>query len=78
MTAEPAARLTGSTVYRIVWLPGSDRLRGYCWCGSSRDADDPVELWDWLLDHPAQHGDGDTVPPQPASGPQRQLAGVQI
>jgi hypothetical protein len=54
-------RLTRTGVYRIVWLPGSDRLRGHCWCGSARDADDPVELWDWLLGHPEQHGDGRLV-----------------
>ena len=39
-------------VYRIVWEPGSDRLHGICHCGAQRDADDPVELWLWLLAHP--------------------------
>ncbi|MGW4464114.1 hypothetical protein [Micromonospora sp. NBC_01796] len=57
MTPEPT-RLTGTGIYRIVWLPGSDRLRGYCWCGTSQEAEDPVELWDWLLGHPEQHGNG--------------------
>jgi hypothetical protein len=39
-------------VYRIVWEPGSDRLHGICHCGAERYADDPVELWLWLLAHP--------------------------
>jgi hypothetical protein len=41
-----------ATVYRIVWLPGSDRLHGTCHCGAEHDADDPVEMWTWLLAHP--------------------------
>jgi len=40
------------TVYRIVWAPGSDRLHGTCHCGAEHDADDPVEMWQWLLAHP--------------------------
>jgi len=40
------------TVYRIVWLPGSDRLHGICHCGAEHDTDDPVRMWQWLLAHP--------------------------
>jgi hypothetical protein len=47
--------LPGQTVLRVVWLPGSDTLRGYCWCGAARDAEDPVQLWEWLLGHPDSH-----------------------
>ncbi|MFK3983431.1 hypothetical protein ACI2K4_23985 [Micromonospora sp. NPDC050397] len=76
MTTEPR-RLTGTGVYRIVWLPGSDRLRGTCWCGTDRDADDPVELWDWLLGHPDQHGDEGSGSGRPAPAGGRSLAGTR-
>jgi hypothetical protein len=46
-------RVAGRAVYRVVWEPGSDRLHGICHCGAFRDADDPVEVWRWLLAHPA-------------------------
>jgi hypothetical protein len=39
--------------YRIVWVPDSDLLVGTCHCGAERTAEDPVELWQWLLSHPA-------------------------
>jgi hypothetical protein len=42
-------------IYRIVWLPGTDRLRGQCHCGARHDAEDPVDLWQWLLAHPKGH-----------------------
>ncbi|WP_433170886.1 hypothetical protein [Actinoallomurus sp. CA-150999] len=42
-------------VYRVRWLPGSDTLLGTCHCGAEHTAQDPVELWDWLLAHPAGH-----------------------
>ncbi|RKR92307.1 hypothetical protein BDK92_6745 [Micromonospora pisi] len=74
MTTEPT-RLTGTGIYRIVWLPGSDRLRGHCWCGATRDAEDPVELWDWLLNHPDQHDDEDGAAGRPVP-PGRSLAGT--
>jgi hypothetical protein len=45
----------GSSVYRVVWVPGTDRLRGECHCGAEREAEDPVELWSWLLAHPDGH-----------------------
>ena len=47
--------LTGEFVYQVYWLPGSDRLRGSCHCGAETDAEDPVEVWEWLLGHPTGH-----------------------
>ena len=41
----------GAEVYRIEWLPGTDRLDGACHCGARRSDEDPVQLWAWLLDH---------------------------
>ncbi|WP_176611838.1 hypothetical protein [Actinomadura sp. WMMB 499] len=37
---------------RVEWSPGSDRLTGVCHCGAEHRADDPVEVWTWLLAHP--------------------------
>ena len=64
MSDGPTAMLRGSTVFRVVWLPGSDLLCGYCWCGASRTDEDPVELWEWLVDHPRTHarGQGEVLP----------------
>ena len=42
-------------VYVVRWIPGTDRLVGTCHCGATREADDPVRLWDWLYGHPAGH-----------------------
>ena len=53
MTAEPMLR--GDTVHRIHWVLGTDRLRAVCHCGASREFDEPVALWDWLLAHPDGH-----------------------
>ena len=36
-------------------MPGTDTLRGTCHCGAERHAEDPVELWEWLLAHPQGH-----------------------
>ncbi len=47
--------LSGSRVYRIHWVLGTDRLRAVCHCSAEREFEDPVELWDWLLSHPAGH-----------------------
>lgn len=55
MTHAPTAMLPGSTVYRVVWVPGTDRLRGVCWCGAGEEFEDPNELWEWLLAHPDGH-----------------------
>ncbi len=61
-----ARAVTGQrTVYRIEWLPGSDRLRGRCHCGAVAEAEDPVQMWQWLLDHPA-HLAGRAHPASPA------------
>jgi hypothetical protein len=39
--------------YRVVWSPNSDLLVGICHCGAEHETDDPVEVWRWLLAHPA-------------------------
>ncbi|MFI6345798.1 hypothetical protein [Streptomyces sp. NPDC050560] len=43
---------TPSGVYRIRWVPGTDRLLGVCYCGAEREFEDPLDAWDWLLTHP--------------------------
>ncbi|MEW9550665.1 hypothetical protein [Nonomuraea sp. NPDC050783] len=69
---EPAGMLTGRGVLRVVWLPGSDVLRGRCHCGAVRDAQGPVEVWEWLLAHPAGHfPEPDPGPPPAGAGPER-------
>lgn len=76
MTGRPSAMLSGPTVFRVVWLPGSDRLCGSCWCGTAHETDGPVELWEWLLAHPDTHSDPKTTgKPDPTPG-QHQLAGA--
>jgi hypothetical protein len=40
---------------RIDWQPGTDLLHGTCHCGAQHTADDPVEMWTWLLSHPEGH-----------------------
>ncbi len=53
------AQLQGATVtYRVDWVLGTDRLLGRCWCGARRQAEDPIELWGWLTDHPHSHPPG--------------------
>jgi hypothetical protein len=76
VTEQPLAMLSGPTVFRVVWLPGSDRLRGYCWCGTPHESDGPVELWEWLLAHPDTHGGGPATEAPDPSPRERQLAGV--
>ena len=69
MTEPPVVMLPGPTVFRVVWLPGSDRLRGYCWCGTQHESEGPVELWAWLVAHPDTHGaQKSTRTPDPAPG----------
>ncbi|WFE28176.1 hypothetical protein O7623_02905 [Solwaraspora sp. WMMD791] len=66
----------GDRLYRIHWLPGTDTLRGTCHCGAERVGDDPVELWQWLLDHPRGHWPARSVPTvhrQPAGAADRGL-----
>ena len=52
----PRRMLSGDHVYRVVWKLATDVLVGYCWCGESHESEDPIELWEWLLDHPDTHG----------------------
>jgi hypothetical protein len=47
-----------TNVYRVVWVPGNGRLRGECHCGAEMEAEDPIEVWNWLLAHPDGHGGG--------------------
>jgi hypothetical protein len=47
--------LTGESVFRVHWKLGTDVLIGVCHCGARREAQDPVELWIWLLAHPEGH-----------------------
>jgi hypothetical protein len=50
------------SVYRVLWVPGSDSLLGICHCGAEHLSEDPVDVWVWLLAHPEGHD------PTPASG----------
>jgi hypothetical protein len=52
VTVTQPEQATGA-VFRIEWRPGTDRLLGTCHCGASREQEDPVLMWDWLLAHPA-------------------------
>jgi hypothetical protein len=45
-----------SALYRIWWMPGQDRLTALCHCRARREWDDPMAAWNWLLDHPTDHG----------------------
>ncbi|MFF3503827.1 hypothetical protein [Streptomyces sp. NPDC003247] len=49
--------MSGATgeVYRVDWLPGTDVLHGTCHCGAEHSAEDPVEMWGWMLAHPEGH-----------------------
>ncbi|WP_329061634.1 hypothetical protein [Amycolatopsis sp. NBC_01480] len=58
--------LSGERVYRIHWVLGTDRLRAVCHCSAEREFDDPVDLWEWLLSHPAGH---DTIRSGPDPAP---------
>ncbi|MEU8802053.1 hypothetical protein [Spirillospora sp. NPDC048819] len=49
-------RPTGAGRLRVEWSPGSDRLTGICHCGAQHTAEDPAEIWTWLLAHP-DHAD---------------------
>ncbi len=66
----PTRMLTGRSVYRIVWQLNTDVLVGYCWCGQSHEAQEPIALWDWLLAHPDTHPDCGSPAPF-APGPDR-------
>ena len=62
------------SVYRVHWIPGTDELRATCHCRAERSFDDPIELWTWLLDHPAGHEAG---PDGPTPSETRDGTGVQ-
>jgi hypothetical protein len=62
LTPPPRELLHGERVLRVSWLPGSDRLRGHCHCGTETEAEDPVAMWEWLLAHP-DHPTSNPVPP---------------
>lgn len=61
----PHRMLPGDRVNRVVSKLGCDDLVGYCWCGESRESQDPVELWTWIWAHNGGH-DGS---PSPAQAP---------
>ncbi|WP_329544403.1 hypothetical protein [Streptomyces sp. NBC_01356] len=42
-------------IYRIDWVPGTDILHGTCHCGAEHAAQDPIEMWEWMLGHPEGH-----------------------
>ena len=67
----PTRMLSGRQVYRVVWKLQTDVLVGYCWCGTSHEAEDPITLWEWLLAHPDTHGDGGDEPAASPSDPAR-------
>jgi hypothetical protein len=51
----PVRPTHGQNTFSITWVPGTDVMLGACHCGAERLAEDPVELWEWLLGHPAGH-----------------------
>jgi hypothetical protein len=53
-------------VFQIVWTPGTDDLLGVCHCGAEHLAQDPVEVWSWLLAHPDGHAPAQLDGPVPA------------
>jgi hypothetical protein len=44
-----------TAVFRVLWRPGTDELVGQCHCGAEHIAQDPIEMWEWLLAHPDGH-----------------------
>ncbi|MFG2894416.1 hypothetical protein [Streptomyces sp. NPDC048248] len=74
MIPQHPAVLSGEDVYRIHWVLGADRLLAVCHCGAQREFEDPVALWDWLLDHPEDHHPGPG--PRSAPAPQPRLRSV--
>ncbi|HKT05413.1 MAG TPA: hypothetical protein VJT31_38335 [Rugosimonospora sp.] len=55
MTVRSRVTVRSREVYRVHWVLGTDVLVGECHCGARREAEDPVELWEWLLAHPVGH-----------------------
>jgi hypothetical protein len=56
-----------SPVFRVTWVPGTDELLGVCHCGAEHLANDPIELWAWLLAHPDGHDAIGGPRPEPAA-----------
>ncbi|MGX1912065.1 hypothetical protein ACWIID_24855 [Streptomyces phaeochromogenes] len=56
-------------IYRIDWLPGTDVLHGTCHCGAEHSAEDPIEMWEWMLGHPEGHTPRDQNVPNGPRGP---------
>jgi hypothetical protein len=57
-------------IYRVDWLPGTDLLHGTCHCGAEHTAQDPIEMWEWMLAHPEGHEPPEHESPEhQASGP---------
>jgi hypothetical protein len=54
-------------IYRVDWLPGTDLLHGTCHCGAEHTAQDPIEMWGWMLAHPEGHA------PPPQGSPEQRL-----
>ncbi|MEV0052620.1 hypothetical protein AB0I53_17380 [Saccharopolyspora sp. NPDC050389] len=71
------AMLSGDRVYRIHWVLGTDRLRAVCHCSAEREFEDPVQLWEWLLAHPAGHHPAEPGPELPGGEPVLVPAGDQ-
>jgi hypothetical protein len=65
--------LHGPRVLRVEWMPGTDRLCGTCFCGTSHEAEDPIAIWEWLLGHRDSHGgEGSGRPPAVPLAPRRE------
>ncbi|GAA2295678.1 hypothetical protein OKJ48_29460 [Streptomyces kunmingensis] len=58
---------TGSQVFRVAWLPGTDQLSGRCHCGALHTCQDPVAMWEWMLAHP-DHPDQPGTESHPGTG----------
>ncbi len=52
--------------FRVEWVPGSDTLRGTCFCGAACTEQEPASLLDWLQGHPDGHRRGAGGPDEPA------------
>lgn len=48
-------RTRSGTIFTVEWLPGTDELRGICYCDAELQAEDPIDLWEWLIGHPEGH-----------------------
>lgn len=71
LSLQPNVVLQGGRVMRVVCVLGSDQLHGFCWCGAIRVAEDPIEMWDWLIAHPDGHARDAELSPSPEPVPPR-------